>query len=271
MEPEAASAAARQVVEKLGLTAETIDQIRTLPVEQIQAAADGVAGAGAGPVLDGRNLTRHPFDPDAPPQSADVPLLIGANRTEGTSLQGGSRPELFDLTWETLPAEIAAAFPGRDAAAIIAGYRELHPEWTAPEVYFTATSDNTFLRNSIALADVKAKGGGAPVFFYFLDWKTPVDDGRKLVPHALDIGMAFDNVALSESMSGTGPDAQAIADQMSEAWIAFAKTGAPGHPGLPDWPLYTPENRAMMVFDTTPRVAVDIHARERALTAGGGS
>jgi para-nitrobenzyl esterase len=87
------------------------------------------------------------------------------------------------------------------------------------------------------------------------------------VPHALDIGMVFDNVAKSESMSGTGPEAQAIADQMSESWLAFAKTGNPSNPKVPEWPAYTADKRSMMVFRTTPGVEVDIRAAERAATA----
>jgi para-nitrobenzyl esterase len=89
------------------------------------------------------------------------------------------------------------------------------------------------------------------------------------VPHALDIGMVFDNVAKSESMSGPpGPEAQAIADQMSESWLAFARTGNPSHRGLPDWPAYTSQTRSMMVFRTDPDVEVDIRAMERAAIAG---
>lgn len=266
-EPEASGAAAAEVVTKLGLTAATIDQIRTLPVADIQAAAQGVAGAGSGPVLDGRSITRHPFDPDGPPQSSDVPLLIGCNRTEGTSLEGGTNPALFDMTWETLPAELTRALPGRDVAKVIDLYKTNHPDIEAPELYFMATSDNQFFRGSVTLADRKAAQAGAPVFFYHLDWETPVMGGKRYVPHALDIGMVFDNVAKSESMSGTGPEAQAIADMMSESWLAFAKTGDPSNPLVPAWPAYTAEQRNMMVFRTTPGVEVDIRAAERALTA----
>jgi para-nitrobenzyl esterase len=263
-DPAAAAAAADAVVAKLGLTPETIDQIRALPVDQIQAAAEGVSGAGAGPVLDGRSLGRHPFDPDAPGQSADVPLLIGCNRTEGTSLEGGRNPALFDITWESLPVAMAAAFPQADASAIITKYRETHPDIEAPELYFMATSDNTFLRNSITLADRKAVQGGAPTFFYHLDWVTPVMGGKRYVPHALDIGMVFDNVAKSESMSGTGPEAQVIADMMSESWIAFARAGDPSNPTIPEWPAYTSTQRNMMIFRTKAGVEVDVRAAERA-------
>lgn len=36
---------------------------------------------------------------------------------------------------------------------------------------------------------------------------------------------------------------------MSQAWISFAKSGDPNHAGLPQWPEYTPDNGASMIFD----------------------
>jgi para-nitrobenzyl esterase len=83
--------------------------------------------------------------------------------------------------------------------------------------------------------------------------------------------MVFDNVAKSESMSGTGADAQAIADQMSESWLAFAKTGNPSNPKVGDWPAYSAAQRNMMVFRTAPGVEVDIRSAERAITAAPGT
>ncbi len=263
----ASGKAADEVVKKLGLTKETIGQIASKTVAELQAAAEGVTAAGAGPVLDGRSITRHPFDPDGPAQSADVPLLIGSNRTEGTSLEGGTNPALFDLTWDTLPAELKKAFPTKDPKKIIASYKKAQPNIEAPELYFQAGADNRFFRGSVTIADRKATQGGAPVFFYHLDWVTPVMGGKRYVPHALDIGMVFDNVAKSESMSGTGADAQAIADQMSESWLAFAKNGDPSNAKVPAWPAYTASQRSMMVFRTAPGVEVDIRAEQRALTA----
>ena len=258
--------AADELVKKLGLTKDTIAEILTKPVADIQAAAQGLPGAGSGPVLDGRSIARDPFNPDGPPQSASVPLLIGCNRTEGTSLTPADSPNHL-LTWETLPAAIKQAFPAKNAKTIIDLYKANHPDIEAPELFFMASSDNSFFRGSVTVADRKAQQGGAPVFFYMLDWETPVMGGKRYVPHALDIGMAFDNVAKSESMSGTGPEAQAIADQMSESWIAFARNGDPSNPKVPAWPAYKADARNMMVFRTTPGVETDIRAAERAATA----
>ena len=39
--------------------------------------------------------------------------------------------------------------------------------------------------------------------------------------------MVFDNVPLAPQMIGNGPEAQRVADQMSETLLAFARTGNP--------------------------------------------
>ena len=267
VEKGAAGKAADEFVKKIGLAKDTIAQIKTMPVADLLKAMEDVPGAGSGPVLDGRSITRHPFDPDAPAQSIDVPLLIGCTRTEGTSLMRGDETPLA-LTWETLPAALKKSFPKKDAKKIIDQYKKTKPDVEAPELYFMANSDARFFQGSVTIADRRSAAGAAPVFFYELDWVTPVMGGKRYVPHALDIGMIFDNVAKSESMSGTSPEAQAIADQMSESWLAFAKTGNPNNKNVPQWPAYTAADRNMMVFRTTPGVEKDVRAAERAMTMG---
>ncbi|MEZ5557712.1 MAG: carboxylesterase/lipase family protein [Pseudomonadales bacterium] len=273
LDPDTATASAQRLVEQLGLTAETIDQIRTMPPERIETAARALMAAGtvppgSGPVFDGRNFTRQPFEPDAPPQSADVPLLIGTTRTEMSLLAGARRPELFDLTWDTLPAALRALLPNVNPDAVIDGYRALDPSLDAPALYFTAATDNGFLRGSMALADRKAALGRAPVYYYLFDWNTPVDEGKWGAPHALELGFVFDNVAKSASMSGVGETQQHIADMMSESWIAFARSGDPNNGQLPHWAPYDARTRAMMVIDSTPRLADDPRAPYLALLGG---
>lgn len=269
-ETAAAAAGAKVLVEKLGLTKETIDQIRTMPPEQIETVARAIAAAGgtsgwAGPVIDGKNITRHPFSPDAASQAMNVPLLIGTTRTENSLLIGARRPELFDLTFEQLPEALAPYTAGLNTEHIIAEYRRLHPEYSAPELFFTATTDARFLNSSIQLADRKTEQGGAPVYFYSLYWSTPVDGGKWMSPHSLDIGMVFDNVAKSESMSGIGPEQQKVADQMSESWIAFARNGNPNNPSVPEWPAYNTKDRPMMIFNVESKVMNDPHRTQRRL------
>ncbi|GAB1256521.1 carboxylesterase/lipase family protein [Aurantivibrio plasticivorans] len=266
--------AARLVVEALGLNQESINEILTMPAERIEEAARSVAAAtkmriASSPTVDGANIPRHPFAEGAPPQSANVPVLIGTTRTETSLLSGSRNPALFDLTWETLPAALASVAPEVEPQKVIDTYRKLHPDMGAVELYFTATTDRGFLNRSIELADKKGAQPGAPVYFYLLNWDTPVDNGKWFSPHALEIGMVFDNVAKSASMSGLSDDAQRIADLMSESWLAFAKTGNPQHQGLPAWPEFKAETRATMVFDVEPKVVNDPHGQQRKVFLGG--
>jgi len=50
---------------------------------------------------------------------------------------------------------------------------------------------------------------------------------------------------------------EALARQMSDAWLAFARTGNP------NWPPYTPGRRATMLFDVESRVVDDPNAEVR--------
>jgi predicted enzyme related to lactoylglutathione lyase len=50
---------------------------------------------------------------------------------------------------------------------------------------------------------------------------------------------------------------------MSAAFMAFARTGVPGAPGLPPWPAYDPAGRATMVFDSTSDLVHDPFGDER--------
>jgi para-nitrobenzyl esterase len=62
-----------------------------------------------------------------------------------------------------------------------------------------------------------------------------------------------------------------MAKQMSAAWLAFARTGDPNTPVLPNWPAYEAGKRATMVFNLQSRVVEDPYsATRRAVTSGAG-
>ena len=67
----------------------------------------------------------------------------------------------------------------------------------------------------------------------------------------------------NRALVGPGPAPTALARTMSDAWIAFAKTGDPNTAALPDWPRYDIAARPTMIFDVTPRVVNDPEAEVR--------
>jgi len=75
--------------------------------------------------------------------------------------------------------------------------------------------------------------------------------------HACEISFAFDNAEICDHYSAGDPGAFVLCNQLSKAWVNFARTGNPNHDDLPDWPTYTAESRATMFFDAPCQVRYD--------------
>jgi len=268
--PETATKSARGILAALNLQPGSIGAIKTMPMEQLLRVMRG--GGYYGPVKDGRSLPRDPFDPDASPLSADIPMVLGNTRFETTFLTGSSDPSDFTLTWETLPAKLAqnsANMGNLDRAQVIADYRRFYPDYSPSDVFFAATTDSRSWRGQVAEAERRAEQPVARdrTYVYELDWQTPVDGGKWKAPHTLDIPLAFDNIVHGASMIGTGPESAAMAAAVSEVFIAFARTGNPNTPRLPAWPPYDLTRRATMVFDRVSQIVDDPRGDERRLFA----
>ncbi len=263
--PETATARAEKLLKALDLPRDRIDEIRTLPMERLVAVT--AAGGYYGPVLDGRSVPRHPFAPDAPSISAHIPFMVGTTRDESRLLIGRGAPQMFDLTWETLPenlARYAEKMGALDQAEVIAMYRRTHPDYSASDVFFAATTDSRDWRPALVEIERRAAlpAGAAATYSYELHWGSPTEPRRK-AHHALDLPLMMDNVTLSPRLTGTGPEAYHMAEMMSETFIAFAKTGNPDNPKIPHWPAYDLKRRATMAFDIKPQVIDDPRSEPR--------
>ena len=136
---------------------------------------------------------------------------------------------------------------GDKADDFIAAVKKAYPNTVKPSDY--TDIDLTFRPGAIRQANLKATTGEAPVYMYLFTWQSPVNDGIYKSMHCMDLAFQFDNIKLCEQFTGGGKDAYALAAKISQAWINFATTGNPNAKGLPNWPKYTPENGATMIFD----------------------
>jgi para-nitrobenzyl esterase len=255
---------ARRVLEAANLTP---DQLAAMPMEDLIRISN--RSPYYGPVLDMRNIPRHPFEPDATPLSRDIPLVMGNTREETTTLIGPGDPATFNLTWDQLPGKISqhiAQYIGHYRPEdIVAMYRRLYPPYGPSDVFFAATTAGRSWRAQFVQADRRAAqpAGSAPTFIYQFDWQSPVDGGKWRAGHMADIPMIFDNVAYGVGTTGGGYEPQKLADLVSSSAIAFARTGDPNVRGLPRWPAYDLKTRATMIFDLPPRIQNDPRGEER--------
>ena len=261
----------RTVLDALKIPPARAAEIRNVPVAALLAAInarDPVLPFGSvsfAPVLDERSLHRHPFYPDAPAQSAHIPMIIGNTHDETRAFLGGDESN-FKLTWEQLPEKLAPQMRvDIQPDFVIAEYRRLYPRYSPSEVFFAATTAGRSWRGAVIEAEERATSG-SPAYAYQLDWATPKDGGKFGAPHASDIQLVFDNID-KPGATAIGPNAQPMADQMSETFIAFARSGNPNNRRIPRWEPYTLPRRRTMVFDAPSHLEDDPRGAERRLFA----
>ncbi len=270
--PESSQKLADLIVAELGLTAATIDQIQSLPYAQLLKASTDVMRKhnppptggvpnfrrmadmlGLSPTLDEHILPAHPFDPQASALSADVPMIIGTTLNEFVS--GINHPEVELMTDAELEARVHGMF-GEKTPQIIAAFRERTPR-AKPFDLWSHIAASTVRENAIKQCKAKAALGKAPAYLYWFTWQTPVLDGRPRAFHCAEIAFAFNNTDRCENMTGGGPDARELGAKVSDAWVHFARTGNPSHPGIPSWTAFSAESVPTMVFDNKTELLIN--------------
>ena len=74
---------------------------------------------------------------------------------------------------------------------------------------------------------------------YRFDWETPEGGGHMRSPHTIEIQFVFNNIKIAGPLISKMPEAYALAEKTSAAWVAFARTGDPNTSKLPKWPAYS--------------------------------
>ena len=228
---EASTRLTEHILEKLDITEDNIEDIQSVPVEQLEAAAAEAlqetgeelklpAALGGGysmdwePVVDGDFLPTNPVTEDSFAEAGtDIPLLIGSNLNEWSGF------------FETDPIE-----PTKELTAALRGAYPDKTELTAEQV------DTTTIRLPLLkIMSHKADQKAAPVYAYVFTYGNSY--------HGAEIPYVFNHV------SGSGEE-QTLGEQVSQTWVNFARTGVPGTEGMPEWEPYTRESGATMILDT---------------------
>ncbi len=234
IEPDISRQVAAETLKQLGLRPDQVDSLQLLPYERLAAAGEAALqsvkqslpedASGFGlewdPVHDGDFLPTQPGEPSAIELSKNIPLLVGSCKNEYMPYILGPKPQTV------APSD-------------------------------NSDIDRLFRPLVIRQANEKSSTGAAPVYVYLFAWQSPVLDGAYKAFHCMDLPFVFNNISRCEEMTGGGPDACLLADKMSEAWIQFARHGNPNHDEIPNWPAYTVQNGATMIFDNNCQVKND--------------
>jgi para-nitrobenzyl esterase len=249
---------------ELGLNANQARELQNVPMARLLAANAAVNSriplaqpgmVANSPMVDGNAVPGHPWDPAAPALSANIPLLIGYARTEET-LYDRPTPETLALDEAGLKVRAGKRLGG-DPTRAIAAFRNAHPDASPLDLWILLATDHPRGAYSRELAKRKAVQGGAPAFAYRFDWETPEGGGHMRSPHTIEIPFVFNNIKIAGPLIAKMPEAHALADKVSAAWVAFARTGDPNTPKLPKWPAYSAASRDTMLFNNESRVVKD--------------
>lgn len=252
---------------QLGLARERVQDLRTMPVAQLleaQTVVDPVLMSGGvyfGPVLDEKNLHRHPFYPDAAPQGLSIPMIQGNTKDETRAFNAGDAAA-FNLTWEQVPERLATQMRiDVDPDYVVREYRAHFPEMTPSEVFFAASTAARSWRGQVIEAEERAKAG-APAWVYQCNYHSRTEGDLRAL-HTIDIPLAFRTLDAPSSRTGVGPEAVAASNALSGAFIALAKTGNPNCDAIPAWTPYTLPTRETMIIDGACRMESNPRQWER--------
>ena len=247
----------------------TVEQLQQMPWRDYLALANAAAQefnktqnmqgmrGGFAPVADGKHIPAEGYfdDPNAP--SAQVPMIYCSTMAEFS-------PAMYDKSLEELDNEglakyLEQRYPGK-AAAVVAAYQKAFPEANAGDIIGMATSPRTGIIKNIG---IKAKQG-APVYLAWFGFNPPTFNGRARAFHCIDICFWFRNTDRMVTHSGGGKRPRELSNKMSEALLAFMRTGNPNCDALPEWPAYNETDKPTMILNDVCEVKnnVDTEALE---------
>jgi para-nitrobenzyl esterase len=259
-----------------------LDALQTLPIarllETIGPAQKSLPRAryalldryNFGPVIDGKVLPAHPFDPAATQLSADIPVMLGGTKDESAIFLA---PD--DAVWNRTLGEDelrkrTAAVAGDASDGLLAYYKRQAPGATAADLLITAQTASNFHVRSTLAAERKAALGKAPVWVYRFEWESPAFGGRLKSPHSMDVPFVFNTLGAIND-AHRKPGAQDLADCVSTTWATFARSGDPANKSIPAWPAYGTSNndkRTTMVFNDDCKVVADPDGEVRPVWSG---
>jgi para-nitrobenzyl esterase len=269
---------AERLLGELGIRRDDVDALRAATPQQLleaTARVNGVPGALVDPefgmtwkpVLDGRVLAKTPIEEIRAGSAAGVAVMAGSTLEEWKLLATGE-PGVMALAESALLERTRASLGGADPAGLVAAYRGARTargEAATPfELHMAIETDRIFRMPALRLLEAQARHDPR-TYAYLFTWPSPMMGGMLGSCHALELGFVFGTHATPgmRDFCGAGPGADALAESMQDAWLAFAKSGDPSCPAVGRWTPHRDGERATLVFGEKRALELDPRAEER--------
>jgi len=219
----------------------------------LHAALEGHSNSASVPNVDGWVLEEAPARVFEAERQAPIPLLIGFNTDEWTTL-GHYSPA---ATLDGLHQALRASYGDLADRAI-----DLYPASTEEEAAAAMDrwqTDWTFSCPSRFIADRVVRAGDDVFFYLFARSVTAPGSTQLGAYHGAETAYATDNLALEPWVPRDDQDQQ-LADVMSDYWVQFAAAGNPNVSGHPAWPTYSPDSRTYLELGTPIRAGSGIRS-----------
>ena len=260
-----ASVVTQTVLKHLAVNDVQPDDLRALPLERIidaqRATIEELTSTAPGlpvvfrPVVDGVVLESLPIEAIRAGVARDVPLIVGITANELSIL---TLSEDIDASDDALAGQLVGPLTSdrETAIRIIAAYRAdrstLGLPVDGPHLLDAVWSDLGFRLPADRLAE--AQSLHQPNTYAFVAaWPSPDDDGPFGSPHGMDVPFVLGTLDAAREIVGDDPQADKLAEEVQDAWAAFARTGDPSTSAMP-WPAYTPSAPVAIRFDRQRRV-----------------
>ncbi len=183
-----------------------------------------------------------PLDNPITEYAKTVPTMVGSTIAEfysgiGTQANTMSDEEILESLREKY---------GSDTEGIVESFYKTFPEG---RLALLASYDDRFRPATVQFAEKKALESTAPTYMYNFAFEFPLMGGV-YGWHCSDIPFVFHNTK-RVACCNKGEITEILENQMAGAWVSFAYTGNPNHPGMPKWEAYGEKNTTMVFGDNT--------------------
>ncbi|MDE7186733.1 MAG: carboxylesterase family protein [Lachnospiraceae bacterium] len=245
----------RAMMEELKL--EDVKALETVPFDDLAAAYNKVKPAleKAGEYVGGAPFINafyqgEPVANGFREETAHIPLMVGSVFGEF----GSFAPTPYNrcgMSVEDGIAYVKKEVGGEDAAELIACFRKAYPERNPVDLM---TMDFIFRAPEIDYIRERSKCSGATWSYLFnLDMNL---EGGRTPWHCADIPYFFHNTEFTPYTQEAGVT-ERVEKLIFDSVMAFARTGSPQNPEVPDWPACTPRQEATLVIGKESAVKVN--------------